>query len=49
MDILDVLQIFIDELDSTTKEEFDSKKKHLGIQDKIYDKNEYIDVNMEVL
>jgi hypothetical protein len=49
MDILDVLQICIDELDSTTREEFDNKKKRLGIQDKVYNKEEYVDENMEEL
>ena len=34
MDVLDVLQKCIDELDSTTKEEFEDKKKELEIQNK---------------
>ena len=48
MSVLDVLQKCIDELDSTTKEEFENKKKELDIQNKTYDKNEYIDEDMEV-
>lgn len=48
MDVLDVLQKCIDELDSTTKEEFEDKKKELEIQNKTYDKNEYIDEDIEV-
>lgn len=48
MNVLDVLQKCIDELDSTNKEEFEDKKKELEIQNKIYDKNEYVDEDMEV-
>ena len=49
MNILDILQKCIDELDSTTKEEFEDKKKEMELQDKKYNKNEYTDEDVEVL
>lgn len=49
MSVLDILQKCIDELNSTTKEEFEDKKKGLGIQNKTYDKEEYVDENTEVV
>lgn len=46
---LDILQACISELDSTTKEEFDNKRKELGIYNKIYNREEYLNDEVEIL
>lgn len=46
---LDILQACINELNSTTKEEFDNKRKELGIYNKIYNREEYINDEVEIL
>lgn len=46
---LDILQECINELNSTTKEEFDNKRKELGIYNKTYNPEEYINDEVEIL
>lgn len=43
---LDIIQMCIDELNSTTKEEFDKKKKELGVYNKTYNAKDYMSVNV---
>lgn len=46
---LDILQMCIDELNSTTKEQFDEKRKTLGIYNKTYNPEEYYNEEFEIL
>lgn len=46
---LDILQACINELNSTTKEEFDNKRKELGIYNKTYNREEYLNDEVEIL
>lgn len=39
----------IDELNSTTKEEFDKKKKELGVYNKTYNDKDYISDEIEII
>lgn len=46
---LDILQACINELNSTTKVEFDNKRKELGIYNKTYNYEEYLNDEVEIL
>lgn len=46
---LDILQVCINELNSTTKEQFDNKRKELGIYNKAYNREEYINDEVEIV
>lgn len=46
---LDILKACINELNSTTKEEFDNKRKKLGIYDKIYNPKEYMNDEVQIV
>lgn len=46
---LDIIQMCIDELNSTTKEEFDNKKKELGVYNKTYNAKDYISDEIEII
>lgn len=49
LNALDILQACIDELNLTTKDMFNDKKKMLGIYDKTYDRKEYLNHEVEIL
>lgn len=49
LNALDVLQACINELNLTTKEEFDNKRKKLGIYNKTYNREEYLNDEVEIL
>lgn len=47
--VLDVLNQCIEELNNTTEEEFIEKKRTLGILDKEYDVNNYVNEDVEII
>lgn len=49
LNAVDILQVCINELNLTTKEEFNNKRKTLGIYDKIYNHEEYLNDEVEIL
>lgn len=49
LNAVDILQACINELNTTTKEEFDNKRKALGIYDKMYNREEYLNDEVQIL
>ena len=49
LNAVDILQACINELNTTTKKEFDNKRKALGVYDKMYNREEYLNDEVQIL